>query len=182
MASALTAMTSRSAETKEEMAQDLTQRLAALGRAHDLVRPVPGQTENATLLGDLSVLLRPYDDIGAFSGRVRVGVPRLGVGAAAATSLALVLHELATNSVKHGALSTPTGLLDIGCLAEGDDTVIAWTERGGPAVTAPADAKGFGSKLLNRVVETQFHGRITYDWRQDGLVARLYLPTARLTA
>jgi len=69
VASALTAMTSRSSETKEEMARDLTERLTALGRAHDLVRPVPGQTQNAALLGDLiSVLLQPYDDLGAFSG------------------------------------------------------------------------------------------------------------------
>ena len=72
VAGALTAMTSRSAETTEEMAHELTQRLIALGRAHDLVRPVSGQSENAALLGDLiSILLTPYDDMGAFSVRVR---------------------------------------------------------------------------------------------------------------
>jgi len=143
---------------------------------------VPGQNTNAALLGDLiSVLLRPYDDLGAFKGRVRVAVPRMGVGETAATNLALVLHELATNSVKHGALSTPTGLLDVGCLVEGEDAVIAWTERGGPAVVAPTADKGFGNKLLNRVVEGHFHGKAAYDWHPDGLVVRLTLPMKRLT-
>ena len=80
IAGALTTMTSRSAETKEDMARELTHRLTALGRAHDLVRPVPGQIETAALLGDLlSVLLTPYDDLGAFSGRIRISVPRMGI-------------------------------------------------------------------------------------------------------
>jgi hypothetical protein len=70
------------------MAQELTHRLTALGRAHDLVRPLPGQSESAALLGDLfTVLLAPYDDLGAFSGRVRVSVPRMAVGEQAATTL-----------------------------------------------------------------------------------------------
>ncbi len=75
--------------------------LSALGRAHDLVRPLPNGQGNAALLGDIiTVLLAPYDDDGAFAGRVRVAVPRLGVGETAATGLALVIHELATNALK----------------------------------------------------------------------------------
>ena len=105
IAAGLTAITSRSAKTTADMAQELTHRLTALGRAHDLVRPLPGQGEKAALLGDLlTVLLAPYDDTTAFSGRVRVSVPRMGVGEQAATTLALVVHELATNSLKYGAL------------------------------------------------------------------------------
>ena len=100
IASALTTLTSRSAATTAEMARDLTHRLTALGRAHDLVRPLPGQEERGALLGDLiSVLLAPYDDLGTFTGRVRVSVPKIGVGENTATTLALVIHELATNSL-----------------------------------------------------------------------------------
>ena len=80
IATALTQITSRSAATKEDMARDLTNRLMALGRAQDLVRPVPGRTNEATLLGDLvSVLLAPYDEKGA-SVRIRVSVPKISVG------------------------------------------------------------------------------------------------------
>ena len=78
IASGLTHITSRSAKTIEDMAKGLTARLAALGRAHDLVRPLPRNDGKAALLGDLlSVLLAPYDDQGAFAGRIRIAVPRI---------------------------------------------------------------------------------------------------------
>lgn len=183
IASALTSMTSRSASTKEDMARELIQRLTALGRAHDLVRPVPGQTENAALLGDLiSVLLTPYDDLGAFSGRIRVSVPRMGIGEGGATNLALILHELATNSVKHGALSSASGLLDVACLVEDGEAVIVWTERGGPTVAPPGLDSGFGSKLLDRIVSRHFKGEVHYEWPPEGLIATLRIKTARLEA
>lgn len=181
IAGALTTMTSRSAATTEDMARSLTERLAALGRAHDLVRPVPGQSENAALLGDLlSVLLTPYDDLGAFSGRVRVSVPRMRIGESAATNLALILHELATNSVKYGALSVATGLLDVSCQIEGDEAVIVWTEREGPPVVAPASSAGFGSKLVKKIVSHQFDGSLTYDWPEEGAIATLRIRADKL--
>src|SRR5436190_8065722 len=100
IATALTQITSRSAATKEDMAHELTSRLMALGRAQELVRLVPGRKNNATLLGDLiSVLLAPYDEKGA-SVRIRVSVPKMAVGESSSTTLALVIHELATNSAK----------------------------------------------------------------------------------
>lgn len=181
IAGALTAMTSRSVETKEDMARELTHRLTALGRAHDLVRPVPGKIETAALLGDLlSVLLTPYDDLGAFSGRIRVSVPRMAIGEAAATNLALVLHELATNSVKHGALSADAGLLDVACIVEDGTAAIVWTERGGPAVRAPSAAKGFGSQLLARIMKHHFGGSVDFQWEAEGLIATLKIPADRL--
>ncbi|VDC50101.1 sensor histidine kinase [Brevundimonas mediterranea] len=181
IAGALTTMTARTSGTKEDMARELSQRLTALGRAHDLVRPVPGQTENAALLGDLiSVLLTPYDDLGAFSGRIRVSVPRMGIGESATTNLALILHELATNSVKHGALSADAGLLDVACLIDGDEAVIVWTERGGPPVTPPSTTTGFGSQLLERLMRSHFRGSVEYAWPRDGMIAILRITTARL--
>ncbi len=167
IAMGLTQLTSRSTTTAKEMATDLIARLAALGRAHDLVRPLPGHQGTAALLGDLvAVLLSPYEDTGAFSGRIRVAVPRMGVGEATATTLALVFHELATNSLKYGALSADTGQLDISGSNEGDDIKIVWTERGGPPVTEGERSKGYGSRLVERSVSGQLGGTIDYDWSE----------------
>jgi two-component sensor histidine kinase len=181
VASGLTAITSRSTASTADMARELTQRLSALGRAHDLVRPLPGQEGRAALLGDLlSVLLAPYDDLGAFSGRVRVSVPRMGVGEAAAATLAMVVHELATNSLKYGALSQAAGLLDVSCDAQDAEVVVVWTERGGPPVVAPAGPAGFGTKLVRRSMADQLGGSIAYDWSEGGLVVTLTMNKDRL--
>lgn len=180
MATALTAITSRSATSAPEMAKELTQRLTALGRAHDLVRPVPGKVERGALLGDLlSILLAPYDDMGAFSGRIRVSVPRMAVGEAAATTLAMVLHELATNSLKYGALSCAEGTLDVSCDAPGPVVAVVWTEQGGPEVNAPEGPQGFGSKLLQRGMD-DLGGNAEVAWLKSGVVVTLQISADRL--
>lgn len=181
IATGLTHISSRSAKTVEEMAKGMIQRLTALGRAHDLVRPLPGSEGKAALLGDLiSVLLAPYDDQGAFAGRIRVAVPRMGVGEKTATTLALVIHELATNSVKHGALSVDEGALDISGAADGDDLVVTWAEDGGPPVDQAPEMRGFGSQLVMRSMSQQLAGSVTYDWQPSGLVATLRMRKDRL--
>lgn len=177
----LTTLTSRSSATVEEMAKELTARLGALGRAHDLVRPLPGHQGRAALLGDLiAVLLAPYDDSGAFSGRIRVSVPRMGVGEQAATALALAIHELATNSLKYGALSVSSGMLDISGSSSESQVRIAWTERGGPTVKPPGDS-GYGSKLLHRSVTGQLGGTLETDWSPEGVVVTLTLNNEKLS-
>lgn len=184
IASGLTAITSRSTKTTDDMARELTLRLTALGRAHDLVRPVPGQTEApSALLGDLlTVLLAPYDDLGAFSGRIRVSVPRMRVGESATTILAMVVHELATNSLKHGALSVGTGLLDVSCSAHDEAVTVIWTESGGPKVKPPTGPGGYGSKLVERSVTAHLRGSIDYNWAEDGVVVTLKVNPERLAA
>ena len=183
LASGLTAITSRSTETKEDMARQLTERLTALGRAHDLVRPLPNGQGNAALLGDLfAVLLAPYDDVGAFAGRIRVAVPRMGLGEKSATSLALVIHELATNSLKYGALSVDTGLLDVSGTISDSIVEIVWTEHGGPVVEPPQFSEGFGSKLVQRTVGGHLGGSIAYEWAEGGLVVRLRMIEAKLAS
>ena len=181
IAAGLTELTSRSAGSIEDMTRDLTRRLTSLGRAHDLVRPLPGEQGKAALLGDLlAILLSPYEDTGAFSGRIRVAVPRMGVGEAAATTLAMVVHELATNSVKHGALSSATGTLDVSGCTEENEVQLVWSETGGPAVPRPPDMEGFGSRMIHRSVAGQFGGSLVYDWQPSGLVATLTLRKDRM--
>jgi two-component sensor histidine kinase len=180
IATALTQITKRSAATKEDMAHELTDRLMALGRAQELVHPVPGQKKGAALLGDLiSILLAPYDEKGA-TVRIRVSVPKMNVGETSSTALALVIHELATNSAKYGALSLASGTLDVSCNANDDEVVVTWTERGGPPIAAPARLEGFGSKLVHRSMSTQLSGAIAFDWSEEGVVVTLRMSKARL--
>jgi two-component sensor histidine kinase len=183
IAAGLTSITSRSTKTTEDMASQLINRLTALGRAHDLVRPLPGYQGKAALLGDLiAVLLAPYDDMGAFSGRVRVSVPRMGVGEGTANILALILHELATNSLKYGALSAATGTLDVSCTEGGDDIILVWTERGGPQVEAPDGKDGYGTKMVARVLANHLSGDISRDWSPEGAIITLRMNKHRLAA
>jgi two-component sensor histidine kinase len=181
IASGLTHLTSRSAASIEEMTAQLTERLTSLGRAHDLIRPLPGEQGRAALLGDLmSVLLSPYEDSGAFSGRIRVAVPRMGVGETTATTLAMVVHELATNSVKHGALSAPAGTLDVSGRSEDGLVIVTWAETGGPAVIDEPEMAGFGSQMIQRSIESRLAGSLTYDWQNTGLVATLTMQADRM--
>jgi two-component sensor histidine kinase len=181
VATGLTRTTSRSAATIKDMSTDLIGRLTALDRAHDLVRPLPGRQGKAALLGDLfAVLLAPYDDTGAFAGRIRVAVPRMGVGERAAQALALVIHELATNSLKHGALSMEAGVLDVSSTTDDRDLFVAWAEAGGPAIETPPDMLGFGGKLLSRTFSESLDGAISYDWQPRGVVATMRMRKDRL--
>lgn len=135
-------------------------------RVKNLLAIATGNQGRAALLGDLlAVLLAPYDESEAFSGRIRVAVPRMGVGEQSATTLALVVHELATNSLKYGALSVDSGMLDISGENADNEICIVWTERGGPA-TDPQRGEGYGSKLLNRSVSGQLGGSIRTDWSE----------------
>ena len=183
VASQLAKITSRSAATTADMALDFTQRLTALGRAHDLVRPRGGHPVEAALLGDLlTVLLQAYDHTDGNSGRIRVSVPRMDIAEAAATTLALVVHELATNSLKYGALSAESGTLDVGCTVQGDEVTLVWTEQGGPPVVEPAAPAGYGSELMQRSIAFQLGGSIAFDWAAEGLIVTLLMQRSRLAA
>lgn len=183
IATGLTELTSRSASSVEEMTHELTQRLTALGRAHDVVRPLPGEQGKAALLGDLlSVLLAPYDETAAFSGRIRVAVPRMGIGERTASALAMVVHELATNSVKYGALSSGEGSLDISSRTDADDLCLVWAETGGPRITNQPELTGFGSRLVARSVANELGGELHYDWQESGLVVAIRMRESRLAA
>ncbi len=183
IATGLTQLTGRSAKSVGDMTGELTQRLTALGRAHDIVRPLPGEQGKAALLGDLlSVLLAPYDETAAFSGRIRVAVARMGVGERTATALAMVIHELATNSVKYGSLSCAAGFLDVSSKIDGDHICVIWAETGGPPIIGEPVLKGFGSRLIARSVSGQLGGELVYDWQESGLVVTVRMRQDRLSS
>ena len=133
--------------------------------------------------GDLSALIerlmRPYNSDGI--SRVRFEGEDARVDDAAATPMALLFHELATNSAKYGALSNPDGVVTItGKKADGSYH-LQWQERGGPAVTEPPELGGFGTRLVQLSVEGQMRGQLERRWDANGLEVHVTLPAEALS-
>jgi two-component sensor histidine kinase len=147
-------------------------RVSALSRAHALLSS--GQWEGA----DLRRIV--HDELAQHSGgetlRVSVEGPPLTVPAQLAQSLALIVHELATNALKHGAIGRPERRIDLRWWrAPGDRLLIRWTESGGAAVQPPS-RKGFGISIIEGAVRQQLRGTLEMDWREDGLRCEIEVP------
>ena len=138
-------------------------RIAAMARAHSLL--AKGRWGGA----DLATLAE--GELAAYRERVTFDGPSARLAADAAQPLAMMLHELATNAAKHGALARPNGRLaiswDFGGLNDG--LRFRWTETGGPEVTGTPSRRGFGSRLLVSLAERQLGGQLSYDWNPAGL-------------
>jgi two-component sensor histidine kinase len=149
--------------------EELIGTLRALGRAHDYVRPAGGERRTG-LHGMLEDLFFPY----AIDGqpRVRLHGDDARLAARAATPLALVFHELATNSAKYGALSAEDGTIDLTITDQGPALVLHWIEHGGPP---PADefSEGFGSRLVEMSVTGQLGGHWQRRFEPGGMVCEL---------
>jgi two-component sensor histidine kinase len=183
IASALTRIAARTATSTEQMARDISQRLKALGQAHELIRPSLREQKKALQLSELlTALLAAYDDRGVIGDRIRLDLPELRVGETSITTLALVVHELATNAIKYGALSTPNGTVHVACSLDDSEATIIWTESGGPSPSVHGRQSGFGSKLIQTSITGQLGGTITFDWPPDGLIATLRVRKALLGA
>jgi two-component sensor histidine kinase len=116
-------------------------------------------------------ILAPYVQTG--SEKFLLAGDDLNISAQSITGIALVLHELATNAAKYGALGHPDGkLLVLWKVAEVFE--LDWSERGSPA--AAPSRSGFGSMLVRRTVEGQFKGTIEYRWKPEGLDIGIRLP------
>jgi PAS domain S-box-containing protein len=186
MIDAMISLSVRSARTPQEFARAIRGRLAALLRAKELIRPgIMGTehvaSERTTVDALVRTILQPYDD-GNSPERISASGPDVAVGAAAVTSLALALHESATNAVKYGALSEPNGAIRIKWETRDDHFHLEWEETGGPAIVVPPKAEGFGSILTEQSVTNQLGGEIAYDWRHSGLKLTLTIPLDRLKA
>lgn len=178
----LISVSAHSAKSVEELAVSLRERVLALSRAHDLTLPEFGSEVTAeagtTLFALLGAIIAPHDDPGA--PRMTITGTDVPLRGSTLTSLALLLHEFATNAAKYGALSMPSGRLTLQALIEGEMLVMTWTESGGPAVAAGKVPEGFGS-LLERATVQGLGGEVARDWLPGGVVIRLRLPLAHLT-
>lgn len=150
-------------------------RISALARVHTILSLSSWES------AELSVLTRseiePYGQPGqiALSGRSLLLEP------AAAQIVAMVLHELATNAAKYGALSDTAGRLSVSWQTDADGLHLVWDEAGGPPVTAPT-RRGFGTRSVIGSIESQLGGKAEFDWASSGLKCRLHVPLNPMAA
>jgi PAS domain S-box-containing protein len=182
--SALIALSAREYPEAKAFAAAVRNRIGALARAHEFVRPHSDVSRptvgGMTLHAFLGALFKPYADD---AGRPRVIVE--GDDALfddqAATSVALLFHELATNAAKYGALSETGGTVGLVTRQTDDRFVLTWTERGGPRIAEPPTRVGFGSSLATVSVEGQLAGKLERIWEEAGLVVIADLPATALS-
>jgi two-component sensor histidine kinase/GAF domain-containing protein len=136
-------------------------------------------------LGDLvRAELKPFltADSRAPGPRAIVSGPDVLVTTAAAQPLSMAIHELATNAVKHGALSVARGRLSVTWTREPDGSLcLRWVEEGGPPVPNAPARRGFGSRVIRGTVD-QLGGRLSCSWPPSGLACCLHLPEGRWQA
>ncbi|MXO86666.1 PAS domain-containing protein [Altererythrobacter aurantiacus] len=189
--SGLIALRTRGRDDLGDFAGELTGTIKSLGRAHDYVNPVAGR-KGDSLRELLTDLLAPYESAGE-PAIVFASEEDLPIGPEAATPLALIFHELATNSAKYGALSNEGGKVTLDVRgAEDDDVegmtigredavVLRWSEPGiAPGGAEDNPREGFGSRLLRTSVEGQLRGRMTRIFDENGLDVKLVLPAASI--
>src|SRR5262252_4632956 len=160
------------AKSPSDFVSSFTGRIQALAKAHTLLTRSKMQGADVMELVSEQVLIgAPNDD------RISCSGPLLVLDAQAAVQLALVLHELATNARKHGALSVPTGRLSVTWQMRtngGCSLLLSWKESHGPRVTAPS-AHGFGRTLIEQTVRAR-GGEASVEYRTDGLTCEIKLP------
>ncbi|QPC88836.1 PAS domain-containing protein (plasmid) [Mesorhizobium sp. NBSH29] len=171
---AIASQTLGSAASIDEARAAFGSRLVALGKAHDLL--TRENWAGADLVDVVSDTLEP---LAGGSNRFRIDGPSLRLAPGPALSIAMAIHELATNAAKYGALSTGEGQVDIAWRLDGQDEdrrlYLRWTERGGPPVTAPT-RKGFGTRLVQRVLATELGGKVSVAYETSGVVCTIDAP------
>ena len=162
---AIVSQTMRHSEDLEQASDRIAQRLRALSDAQNILTDTSWQ--EAEIEAVIESALTPYL---AEASRISVGGPSAKVSARQALGLALVIHELATNAVKYGSLSIPEGRVRVEWNVDQNGKIaFAWTESDGPAVVPASVRKGFGSRLVERIVPAYFRGSATVERQPEGL-------------
>lgn len=155
----------------------LREKLQALGRASDAAfADRTGEhfdTKQIELGSLVQLVLKPYGD------RFQANGCQIYVGSAIMTMLALFLHELATNSVKYGAFSADDGLVSVQWNSGESGLYLSWIEEGGPKIEEAPLRQGFGSEMVDHLVQSA-GGTVNRSWRSQGLVTELHLPLSAL--
>jgi len=169
-------MGARGARDKNEMTVVLEARLQALASAHALVLPIlaDGDERSLELASVLQAILNPHQTTPGGDPRLVLHGPSFECDQRAVSSIALIVHELATNAVKYGALKTAGGGVDLSWHAREGLLILNWREAGVERVVEPSHI-GFGSKLVQAAVR-QLQGAIEYHWHPEGLSVEVQCP------
>ena len=149
-------------------------RLGALARAHGLLSEFRWQ--GADLKRLVEDELAPYRTGDA--DKIIAAGPDVILQPASAQTLALAIHELATNAAKYGALSSSTGTIRLRWELNNDGLRLLWEESGGPRVAAPSTL-GYGTRVVTASVEGQLDGRAEFEWRSEGLRCVMSIPPGK---
>jgi PAS domain S-box-containing protein len=160
------------AGTLKDYIQAVEGRISALARVHTILSLSNWQGAEIGQLMDEEI--SPY----ATDAQIQLYGPELRLEPATAQTLALAIHELITNSVKYGALSSRSGRLTIQWEVRAEVLQMVWEERDGPKVAQPA-SRGFGTRSVIASIESQLGGRAEFDWKAEGLVCRLSVPLGK---
>lgn len=160
-------------DTSESLKEVISGRIQAMANVHSLF------VETRWIGAEISAIakqeLAPYLQEG-HDNRIRMQGLQTVLEPTAAQAIAVVLHELATNASKYGALSNAKGRIGLAWShSEDRKLVLRWIELGGPKVTAP-ERKGFGSRLIEGTIRP-LGGEVLFDWRAEGLVCEIAVPT-----
>ena len=159
------------AESVDDLKQSIEGRIKALAQAHGLL--ARSRWVGADLRQLVEEELAPYR---GENGRVVVEGASWMLEPTMAQSMAVAIHELATNAAKYGALSTEAGGLRVQWHLGGDGRLqFRWTETGGPPATPPT-RRGFGTGVVERMIRHQLGGEVAFDWRPEGVVCAINIP------
>jgi PAS domain S-box-containing protein len=168
---ALFSQTAKNSRSVADLVAKYEARVLALANAHRLI--TEGGWKSTSLNELLNTLLAPFLD------RISFGGPNVFLEPDPTFGLSMAVHELATNASKHGSLSDPSGHVDVTWsitrTQQGLTLVLDWTESRGPAPKRNRRA-GFGSRLINMVIERQLNGKVEQSFGTDGLSAKLTVP------
>lgn len=169
---ALASQTVRHAKKPREFLDAFSGRLQALGLAHNLLSDQ--EWRGIAMLDLVKLEVGPFDD--AKNPRIRLDGPDLVLPPDQALGLGLILHELASNALKYGALSVPRGHVEFGWRLTAPGLMqLDWVERGGPAVEKP-NQHGFGSILIRRSLGKVLGSHVEHEFLPDGVKATITLP------
>ena len=158
-------------DTPEGLKQAIQGRIQALANVHRLF------VESRWMGAEIHSLVK--EELAAYSQdkepRIQIGGPKYLLEPNTAQAIAVILHELATNAAKYGALSVPAGKVQVEWSLADGRLLLRWTETGGPPVTPPT-RQGFGKRVMDGIIRGQLNGDMRFDWRTEGLACEITCP------